>query len=113
VKKLVVIVLALLSVNSMAALSEYTGSDNGAACTVKVDLTKRFVEMANISLVARKEKRMGNDLIVEGGVGFTEEKVTLSFNDQKEITSAKLEVKVLLMPTFTTKQVCSNLVRTK
>lgn len=56
---------------------------------------------------------MGSDLILEGGIGFTEEKVTLSFNDQKEISAAKLEIKVILMPTFTTKQVCTNLVRTK
>ncbi len=112
-KKLIVLALALLSMNSMAALNEYTGSNNGAACIVKLDLSKRYVEMANMSLVARKEKKMGSDLILEGGIGFTEEKVTLSFNDQKEISAAKLEIKVILMPTFTTKQVCTNLVRTK
>jgi hypothetical protein len=113
VKKLILITFSLLSLNSMAALNEFIGSDNGAACTVKVDLSKNTVEMANISFKARKEKKIGNDLILEGGVGFTEEKVTLSLSDQKEIISAKLEVKVLLMPTFSTKQVCSNLVRTK
>jgi hypothetical protein len=113
VKKLIVIALALVSMNSMAALNEYTGSNNGAACIVKIDLSEHIIEMANIKLNIRKEKRMGLNLILEGGVGFTEEKITLSMNSEKEFTAAKLEVKVLLMPTFTTKQVCSNLVRTK
>ena len=112
-KKLVLIAFSFLSLSAFASISEYVGSDAGAACTVRVDLSKSLVEMAGSNFKARKIKKMGNDLILEGGVGFSEEKVTLSFSEEKEITKAKLEVKILLMPTFMTKQICSNLVRTK
>lgn len=56
-KKLIVLALALLSMNSMAALNEYTGSNNGAACIVKLDLSKRYVEMAICLWLLEKRKK--------------------------------------------------------
>ncbi|MDD4976916.1 MAG: hypothetical protein PHY93_21365 [Bacteriovorax sp.] len=112
-KKLLLVFLATLSLQSMAATSEYTGSNNGAACSVRVDLSQDYVSMGGIGLLARNKTTKGNVQILEGGADFEDAKITLNFNSNKELSSAKLETRNMLIPFYRTKLVCMDLIKTK
>jgi hypothetical protein len=112
-KKLIALALLALSFQSMAEMVEYSGSNKGAACTVTVDLAEKYVSMGNEGVFARKVKTKDNVTVYEGGAEFTNSRITLTFNKDKELYRAKLETKNAIKFFYTTKLICTNLVIVK
>lgn len=112
-KKFIIVLLATLSVQAFAEPSLYTGSNQGAACTVRLDLTSGQVQMGDIGIFARKKSQDGNTLVLEGGADFEDARITLILDPSNEPTSAKLETRNMILPFYRTKLICTNLIRTK
>lgn len=121
----------LLFVLSIAALSniagaatfattvEYTGNNNGAACTVKLDLSREYVSMGDVAILARKKTIKENTIILEGGADFTDARITLTYalddgrGARLDLQSAKLETRNPIKFFYTTKLKCTDLIRLK
>lgn len=112
-KKFAILISFILSSQSFAESVTYTGSNQGAACTVNVDLARNYVSMGGIGLIARSKKQEGNVLVLKGGADFEDARITLKLKNANEVDSAKLETKNMLIPFYRTKLNCTNLVRTK
>lgn len=112
-----IVLVAFLLVFSFLALAEqkvYTGNDQGAPCTLHLDLENEFASLDTCGVHARDGlRREGNTLVIEGGAEFTDCKIKITLNRAQEPVQATLSTKHLLRPFYMKKSECKELRRVR
>ena len=113
-KSLFAIALLSLSFTSFAAKETYVGSDNGSACELRLNVSKKFAGVNDCGVLGTKKfQNTGKQIIVEGSVDFTDCRIIVDLNNEKVPTRAVLSTKVGLNPIYRKAVDCRDLKRVK